>query len=240
MKELNRAVQVAVEEWVIPTYPIPPAEEMPMFAETSNHQGTTGNPYPMRVVSDVDSEHREDKKWTVIRLENDYIRLAMIPALGGRVFEAYDKVTGYDFLYRQHVIKPALIGAYGSWISGGIEFNWPFHHRPSTLMPVDYEIVREADGTVIVWMSEHAPNDRTKGMVGIVLTPDASYFETRVSVSNRTPHKHNFLWWENAAVAVHEGYRLVFPPDVTWVHHHNDAGHTTFPIAQGQYGADNI
>ena len=240
MKELNRAVQVAVEEWVIPTYPIPPAEEMPMFAETSNHQGTTGNPYPMRVVSAADGEHREDKKWTVIRLENDYIRLAMIPALGGRVFEAYDKVTGYDFLYRQHVIKPALIGAYGSWISGGIEFNWPFHHRPSTLMPVDYEIVHEEDGTVIVWMSEHAPNDRTKGMVGIVLRPDASYFETRVSVANRTPHKHNFLWWENAAVAVHEGYRLVFPPDVTWVHHHNDAGHTTFPIAQGQYGADNI
>lgn len=237
---MKQSVQVAVEEWIIPSYPIPAAEEMPMFAETSNHQGTTGNPYPMRVVSEADGIHREDKKWTVIRLENDYIRLAMIPALGGRVFEAYDKVTGYDFLYRQHVIKPALIGAYGSWISGGIEFNWPFHHRPSTLMPVDYEIVHEEDGSVIVWMSEHAPNDRTKGMVGIVLTPDASYFETRVAVTNRTPHKHNFLWWENAAVAIHEGYRLVFPPDVTWVHHHNDAGHTTFPIAQGQYGADDI
>jgi len=240
MKLACNAVCVAVEEWTIPTYPIPAAEEMPMFAETSNHQGTTGNPYPMRVVSEADGEHREDRHWTVIRLENDYIRLAMIPALGGRVFEAYDKVTGYDFLYRQHVIKPALIGAYGSWISGGIEFNWPFHHRPSTLMPVDYEIVHEEDGSVIVWMSEHAPNDRTKGMVGIVLRPDASYFETRVAVTNRTPHKHNFLWWENAAVAIHEGYRLVFPPDVTWVHHHNDAGHTTYPIAQGQYGADNI
>ncbi|MGM9626140.1 MAG: DUF5107 domain-containing protein, partial [Eubacteriales bacterium] len=233
-------VDAAVEQWSIPTYPIPEAEEMPMFAETSNHQGTTGNPYPNRVVSSADSEHRQDRNWTVIRLENDYIRLAIIPALGGRIFEAYDKTTGYDFLYRQHVIKPALIGAYGSWISGGIEFNWPFHHRPSTVMPVDYEIMRENDGSVIVWLSEHAPNDRTKGMVGIVLKPDTSYFETRVVLTNRTPQKHNFLWWENAAVAVHEDYRLVFPPDVTWVHHHNDAGHTTFPIAQGQYGADNI
>ncbi len=234
-------VKVAEEKWVIPTYPIPAAEEMPMFAETSNHQGTTGNPYPNRVVSEADGEHKEDKEWTVIRLENDYIRLAILPALGGRIFEAYDKTTGYDFLYRQHVIKPALIGAYGSWISGGIEFNWPFHHRPSTVMPVDYTIEEDDDtGAVTVWLSEHAPNDRTKGMVGVVLTPDTSFFETRMVISNRTPVKHNFLWWENAAVAVHEDYRLVFPPDVTWVHHHNDAGHTTFPIAQGQYGADNI
>ena len=240
MKNKLSAVEVAVEKWNIPTYPIPEPEEMPMFAETSNHQGTTGNPYPNRVVSDADGEHRFDKEWTVIRLENEYIRLAIIPDLGGRVFEAYDKVTGYDFLYRQHVIKPALIGAYGSWISGGIEFNWPFHHRPSTVMPVDYDIKTDSDGSVIVWLSEHAPTDRTKGMVGIVLRPDSSYFETRVAITNRTPVKHNFLWWENAAVAVHEGYRLVFPPDVTWVHHHNDYSHTTFPIASGQYGADNI
>lgn len=240
MKNKFLPVQVAVETWKIPTYPIPDAEEMPMFAETSIHQGTTGNPYPNRVVSAADGEHRSEQDWEVIRLENDYIRLAVIPALGGRIFEAYDKVTGYDFLYRQHVIKPALIGAYGAWISGGIEFNWPFHHRPSTVMPVDYSIEQNEDGSVVVWLSEHAPNDRTKGTVGIVLRPESSYFETRVSISNRTPNKNNFLWWENAAVAVHEGYRLVFPPDVTYVHHHNDAGHTTFPIASGQYGADNI
>ena len=242
-------VYFCIEQCTIPTYPTPlrkdnpiPEEEMPMFAETSNHQGTTGNPYPMRVVSEADADpaHRLDCEWTVIRLENDYIRLAILPELGGRIFEAYDKTTGYDFLYRQHVIKPALIGAYGSWISGGVEFNWPFHHRPSTILPADYTIEEEPDGSVIVWLSEHAPNDRTKGMVGIVLRPDRSYFETRVVLSNRTPHRHNFLWWENAAVAVHEDYRLVIPPDVTWVHHHNDAGHTTFPIAQGQYGADNI
>ena len=240
MKSNFLPVDVAVESWKIPTYPFAEAEEMPMFAETCNHQGNTGNPYPQRVVSTADGEHRFEKEWTVIRLENEYIRLAIIPALGGRIFEAYDKVTGYDFLYRQHVIKPALIGAYGAWISGGIEFNWPFHHRPSTVMPVDYDVEKKEDGSVIVWLSEHAPNDRTKGMVGVVLRPDSNYFETRVEVSNRTPNKNNFLWWENAAVAVHEGYRLVFPPDVTYVHHHNDASHTTFPIASGQYGADNI
>ncbi len=233
-----KPVVAAVEKWIIPTYPAPPAEEMPMYAEVRVHQGTSGNPYPNRVTNKVDRVHRADQAWDVVRLENDYIRVCMIPALGGRIFEAYDKVNDYHFLYRQHVIKPALIGAFGSWISGGMEFNWPFHHRPSTYMPVDYTIEREADGTAICWLSECDPSDRTKGMVGIVLRPDASYFETRMQVTNRTPVEHSFLWWENAAVRVHPQYRLIFPPDVTWAHHHYDRSHTTFPIAKGQYGAE--
>lgn len=239
MKE-ERAVTAVVEEWLIPTYPSPAPEEMPMFAETRIHQGTSGNPYPRRVVTKVDREHRAERPYTVVRLENEYIRVVVIPELGGRIFEAYDKVTGYDFLYRQHVIKPALIGAYGSWISGGIEFNWPYHHRPSTMMPVDFRLERTEDGGAVVWLSEHEPCDRMKGTVGILLRPGASYFETRAEVSNRTPYKHSFLWWENAAVAVHEEYRLVFPPDVTWVHHHYDRAHTTFPMASGRYGAENL
>ena len=177
---MSKPVTAVVEKWTIPTYPIPEAEEMPMYAELRGHQGTSGNPYPNRVVQKVEREKRIDQEYDVVRLENDYIRVCMIPALGGKVFEAYDKKTDYNFLYRQHVIKPALIGAYGSWISGGIEFNWPFHHRPSTLMPVDYLLETQEDGTAICWMSEHDPTDRTKGMVGIVLRPDASYFETRV------------------------------------------------------------
>ncbi len=240
MKEHTKKVELRTERVNITTYPFVEPEEMPMFSETANHQGTTGNPYPARATSGVIIDRSEEKPWTKITLENDYIRVAVLPELGGRICEAYDKKTGYDFLYRQHVIKPAMIGVYGPWTSGGLEFNWPFHHRPSTLMPLDYHTEELEDGTAIVWLSEHSPCDRTKGMVGIVLRPDSSYFETRVIVTNRTPNKHSFLWWENAAVAVHEEYRLIFPPDVTWVHHHNDASHTTFPIAEGQYGADSI
>ena len=78
------------EKWTIPTYPVPAAEGMPMFAETRNHQGTTGNPYPNRVVQKVDRVHLADKEYDMVRLENDYIRVCMMPALGGRGFEAYD------------------------------------------------------------------------------------------------------------------------------------------------------
>ena len=96
------------EVWTIPTYPVPAVEEMPMFAELRGHQGTSGNPYPSRVVQKVDREHRADRDYTVVRLENDYIRVCILPELGGRIFEAYDKVNDYHFLYRQHVINAKL------------------------------------------------------------------------------------------------------------------------------------
>lgn len=235
-----KKVTAVIEKWTIPTYPISPAEEMPMFAETRHHQNTTGNPYPSRVTQRVETANKTDREYDIVRLENDYIRVCVIPALGGKVFEAYDKVNDYNFLYRQHVVKPALIGAFGAWTSGGLEFNWPFHHRPSTVMPVDFAIEECDDGSAICWLSECDPADRTKGMVGIVLRPDTSYFETRVRITNRTDMTHSFLWWENGAVHIHDQYRLIFPPDVTWVHHHYDRCHTTFPLATGRYGALNF
>ena len=233
----NRTI-VSVEKMSIPTYPIMDCEKMPMFVDNRNHQGTRGNPYPVMPVLSVKRENCQPKDYEVVRIENDYIRLILIPALGGRVFEAYDKVNHYDFLYRQHVIKPALIGAYGLWISGGLEFNWPFHHRPSTFMPVNFRTETQEDGTAICWLEECDPTDRTRATVGIVVPPDAAYFETRMQVANRTPTRHSFLMWQNGAVRVNENYQFIFPPDVRHVTHHHSVGRAplTYPIAQGEYG----
>ena len=228
---------VSVETMSIPTYPVMDCETMPMFNENRQHQGTKGNPYPVMPVLSVVREDKAPVEYEVIRLENDYIRLIIIPRLGGRIFEAYDKVNDYHFLYRQHVIKPALIGAYGLWISGGLEFNWPFHHRPSTFMPVNFTTETQADGTAIAWLSECDPTDRTRATVGIVLRPDAAWFETRIQVTNRTPLRHSFLMWQNGAVRVNENYQFIFPPDVTYVTHHHSSSRAplTYPVAQGSY-----
>lgn len=228
-------VVCVTEQLTLPTYREPPAEQLPMFAENRVHQRSSGNPYPNRIVSDVDREHRENKTYTAIRLENEYLQLILLPELGGRIYSAYDKVNKYDFFYKQHVIKPALIGMLGSWISGGVEFNWPCHHRPSTFMPTDWSIQREPTGAVTVWMSEHDPLDRMKGMVGIRLAPGEAIFETRMRVYNRTETRKSFLWWENAAVPVNEQYRLFFPHDVTYVQFHYRKDVTTYPLASGTY-----
>ena len=228
-------VKVTDERRLIPAYGFPEAEELPMFAENRVHQRSSGDPYPCRVVMRVDRQHRAERAFRVITLENEYLRLELMPELGGRIYSALDKRTGYDFFYKQHVIKPALIGMLGSWISGGCEFNWPCHHRPSTFMPVDVAVEEEPDGAVTVWMSENEPLDRMKGMVGVRLAPGEARFDTRMKVYNRTARRHSFLWWENAAVPVNERYRLVFPPDVHYVQFHYRKNVTSYPVASGVY-----
>ena len=105
---------VRVDSLVLPTYLEPEAEEMPMFAENRVHQRTSGNPYPNKIVSAVDRVNRVDKEYIAVHLENKYVHVVILPELGGRVYSATDKSTGYDFFYKQHVIKPALIGVLGS------------------------------------------------------------------------------------------------------------------------------
>ena len=126
---MNKA-SIRVESLVIPTYPEPAKEEMPLFAEYRVHQRSTGRPYPNKATLDVGRQHRQDKTYTVVHMENEYLDVLIMPEIGGKIYAAKDKTTGYDFFYRQHVVKPGLIGAFGSWVSGGVEFNWPFHHRP--------------------------------------------------------------------------------------------------------------
>ncbi len=239
---IQTSVSVVVEKMTIPTYRPPEACELPMYSEFRQHQGSTGYAYPNRVTTEVERETLSDVEYEVIRLENDFIRLIILPALGGRIFEAYDKKNDYHFLYRHSRIKPVLVGSYGSWTSGGMEWNFPFHHRPSTFLPVDYHIETQADGTVICWLSEASISPgqyRIKGMVGVTLRPDASYFETQVRLANRTETEHPFMWWENAGVHVHSDYQLFFPQDVRFVHHHYDRHHATFPIHKGWYAVEN-
>lgn len=220
-----------IEKLSLPTYAEPAPQELPMFAENRVHQRTSGNPYPNKVVMEVDRVHREEKEYTVVRLENEFIEVLILPEIGGRVYAAKDKTTGYDFFYKQHVIKPALIGALGSWVSGGVEFNWPFHHRASGFMPCDFAVEELEDGTAICHLSEHDPTDRMKGMVSIVLKPGEARFETRMRLYNRTDLRHSFLWWENAAVPVNEQYQIFFPKDVSYVNFHYLKSRCTYPVA---------
>ena len=224
-------VIIKVTKLIIPTYPEPKAEDMPMFSENRVHQRTSGRPYPNKVVLEVDRTHKEDKEYTLVTLENQYVKIEILPEIGGRIYSALDKTTGYDFFYKQHVIKPALIGVLGSWISGGVEFNWPFHHRASGFMPCDFKVEELSDGSAVCHLSEHDPIDRMKGMVSIILRPDETCFETRMRLYNRTASEKSFLWWENAAVPVNEDYQIFFPQDVSYVNFHYLKSRTTYPIA---------
>ena len=222
------------EQVVIPTYEVGQPEKNPMFLEKRVYQGSTGVVYPYPVIEKI-SDEKVDKTYNAVFIENEYIKVMILPELGGRVQMAYDKIKERHFIYYNHVIKPALVGLTGPWISGGIEFNWPQHHRPSTYMAVDYYIEEFEDGSVTVWVSEMERMFHQKGMAGFTLRPGKAYLEIKGKLYNRTEVPQTFLWWANPAVAVNDYYQSVFPPDVNAVFDHGKRAVSDFPIATGTY-----
>ena len=218
----------------IPTYEVEKPEKNPMFLEKRVYQGSSGVVYPYPVIETI-SDEKVDKDYLAIWLENEYIKVMVLPELGGRVQMAYDKIAKRHFVYYNHVVKPALVGLAGPWISGGIEFNWPQHHRPSTFMPVDTCIEEESDGSVTVWVSEMEKMFHQKGMAGFTLRPGCAYLEIKGRLYNRTDVPQTFLWWANPAVEVNDEYQSVFPPDINAVFDHGKRAVSSFPIATGTY-----
>lgn len=236
--EVNTAVSSHVKVWetsvLIPTYEAGAADPNPMFLEKRVYQGSTGRVYPHPVIESI-SDVKVDKNYKLVILENEYVRIEIMPEIGGRIYRALDKTNNYDFVYYNRVIKPALVGLAGPWISGGIEFNWPQHHRPNTFGPVEYRYEQAEDGSATVWVSEIDRMYGTKVTAGFKLYPGKAYLEINAQLYNRTPEPQTFLWWANPAVAVNDDTQSVFPPDVTAVFDHGKRDVSRFPIATGTY-----
>ncbi|HEY0186971.1 MAG TPA: DUF5107 domain-containing protein [Cellulomonas sp.] len=240
--ERLRLAQGGVACWAedveIATYQPGEPDEFPMFFDRRVYQGSDGRTYPMPFVDRIERTPVL-RPWRAIHLENAWLRLMLLPDLGGRIHIGYDKTRGYDFFYRNTVIKPALVGLGGPWVSGGLELNWPQHHRPGTYLPVEVSIERAADGSVTVWHGDLDPMQRMRGTHGIRLRPDEATIEIDVRLHNRTPDAQTFLWWANVAAAVHEDYQSFFPPDVRHVADHARRAITAFPAAdRPYYGVD--
>ncbi len=227
-------VKIWEETVVIPTYETGKPDKNPMFFEKRVYQGSSGVVYPNPVVEKI-YDTKVDKQYTALFIENEFLKIMILPELGGRIQMAYDKVRERHFIYYNQVIKPALVGLCGPWISGGIEFNWPQHHRPSTFEPIDYTIEENADGSKTVWVNEVERMFHTKGMAGFTLYPDKAYLEIKAKLFNKSSLPQTFLWWANPAVKVNDHYQSIFPPDVNAVFDHGKRDVSQFPVAKGTY-----
>lgn len=228
------AVRLSEQPMVIPTYPTGPADPYPMFYMNESYQGAQKRVYPY-ALQDHLIHDRQDQTYTSLWLENEYVQLCVLPELGARLFAATDKTNGYDFFYRQHVIKPALIGMLGAWISGGVEWCAFHHHRNTTFMPVDYAAVDNSDGSKTIWFGETERRHRMRWLIGLTLFPDRSYVEATIKFFNRTAQPHSILYWANVAVHVDDQYQVIFPPSVQVATYHSKIDFTHWPIAQGPF-----
>jgi tetratricopeptide (TPR) repeat protein len=225
-----QAARAWEEALVIPTYLVEPPEPNPIFFSGRAYQGAKGPVYPYPFLDRL-TDKRVDRSYRAVYLENKYVKICVLPEIGGRLFSAVDKSNGYDFIYRQHVIKPALIGMLGAWISGGVEWNIPHHHRATTFMEVDHAIVQDRDGSATVWVGEIDLRHRMKWSVGLTLRPDTSVIEVTMKVFNRTPLAQAMLAWANVAVHANPEYQVFFPPDVEFATFHGKNQFSRWPLS---------
>jgi len=223
-------VQVREEDITLPTYEIGPPEPNPIFYSGRAYQGAKGPVYPYPLLDKL-TDIKRDRTYRLLVLENEYVRIGVLPEIGGRIFEAVDKTNGYDFVYRQHVIKPALIGMLGAWISGGVEWNIPHHHRATSFMPVDSAVTTGPDGSATIWVGEIEIRQRMKWLVGLTLRPGSSVLEVTTKIFNRTPLAHSMLAFANVAVHANESYQVLFPPSTEIATFHGKNQFSRWPLS---------
>jgi tetratricopeptide (TPR) repeat protein len=228
------AVKVTEEQVTIPTYLVGPPNPNPQFYLGGASQGAQHRIYPYPAYDNL-TTNKVAKTYTMVYLENEYVKIGVLPEIGGKIFEAIDKTNGYDFVYHQHVIKPTLISLLGAWISGGIEWDIPHHHRATSFLPAQYKVEENPDGSKTVWVGELELRDRMRWAVGITLHPGKSYVEAKYRMINRTPLTTTMLSWSNMAVAANDNYQIIFPPSTQFAVFHKKVSFTTWPIATTDY-----
>lgn len=228
--------QVTVTEGqvTIPTYVAGPPDVNPFFYTGRTYQGAKGLVYPYPMYDKL-TDVKQNKSYTQVCLENEYVKVCVLPELGGRIFEAVDKTNGYNFFYKQSVIKPALIGMLGAWISGGVEWNIPHHHRASSFMPVLYRTKETSDGSKTVYVGELELRDRMRWAVGLTLHPGSNVLEAQVTALNTAPVQNSLLYFANVAVHTNDDYQVIFPPSTQFATQHAKREFSRWPVADSVY-----
>jgi tetratricopeptide (TPR) repeat protein len=165
------------------------------------------------------SKEGKMQPWKVIKLENDYIEVYVLPQVGGKIWGAIEKSTGKEFVYRNEVLKFRNIAMRGPWTSGGIEFNFGLiGHNPSTATPVDYTTRTNEDGSVSCFVGNIDLPSRTNWCVEIRLAKGNAYVETRALWSNPTPLNQSYYNWMTAAAVVSDDLEFYYPGKIALSH----------------------
>ena len=199
----------AVQAWrgpiAIPTYSLGQPDPDPPF---SLNRSTDIYPYTM--LDDL-GDTRAPVTYQAIYLENAYLKVTVLPQLGGHVYSVYDKIDRREVLYRNHVIKYGLVGPRGAWISGGMEFSFPYAHTMDTVSPVESVIRHNTDGSATAIVGAL---DWVSGMhweIALTLRPGTARLQEDVTLFNPTPQQHLYLFWTNTAVHATDDLQYIYP-----------------------------
>lgn len=218
----------------LPTYRVNAPEKAPLFERDFAYQRAKRGVYPY-AMNDNPTLEKVDSTHKALYLENDYIKLCVLPDIGGRLLYATDKTNGYEIFYRQHVIKPQNVGMLGAWISGGVEWNVFHHHRATSQYPIDYTLVDNGNGSKTIWVGEVEERHRMSWAIGLTLYPDKSYIEVTGRFFNDSEDRNSMLHWNNVATHANKDYQIIFPESTKYGMFHHKLSHIHWPVANEPY-----
>src|SRR4029453_8219461 len=142
----------------IPTYQLNAPNPYPALLDSQRRKWRPVYPYPFL---DSLGSQKADKSWKAVYLENEYLKVTVLPELGGHVYQIFDKTLNKNILYSNPTMKYAMVALRGAWVSGGIEWNFPDGHTLTTVAPIDYVTRTEPDGSAAVAIGD---TERVQGM----------------------------------------------------------------------------
>ena len=200
---------------VILTYELGPPDPNPALLDQSRRRRRPVYPYPLL---DTLTNKRVEKSYRAVYLENEYLRVTVLPELGGRLYAIFDKTANRDVLYTNHVVKYAMVGIRGAWISGGIEWNFPDGHTLTTVSSIDYATRTEEDGSAAVVIGDTERVQRMSWSIIIRLRPGRKLVETEVTLNNRRETRGRYWYWSTAAAPATDDMRFVYPMREAYPH----------------------
>ncbi|MBU0705015.1 MAG: DUF5107 domain-containing protein [Chloroflexi bacterium] len=173
-----------------------------------------------------------NREYELLVLENDYLRVTLLPELGGRIYQMIFKPTGHNELYQNPVIKPTHWGPpeQGWWLAaGGIEWCLPVEeHGYEWGEPWSYDEVVTSTAGVTVTLRDTTAEDRIRAAVTVHLPADRGCLAVTPRIENPTASDVDYKYWTNAMLApgaantVGEDLHFVFEADQVTVHSSGD------------------
>ena len=199
---------------VFTTYPFSDPDPVP---------DPTGNIYPYNHF-DGYTNQAVQQSWKVVELENDFIKIMILPEIGGKIWSAVEKKSGKEFIYFNHVVKFRDVAMRGPWTSGGIEANYgTIGHTPNCAAPVDFTTFSKPDGSVSCVTGVLDLLTRTTWRMEINLPADKAYFTTRSFWFNASGIEQPYYHWMNAGIKAAGNLEFIYP-GTNFIGHEGEVG----------------
>ena len=221
-------VQVYETTLSIPTYP---------YAAFTEEVTSADNRWTYRRFNQAayEASNPQPLPWsyTAVVLENELLRITMLPDLGGRVYQVIFKPTGNNEMYENPVIKPSPWGPpeQGGWLAaGGIEWGLPVEEHgyvwgdPWGHITVPYDETRTG---VTLFMPNQ--EDHLRAEVDVILRAGEAAFTLQPRIANPTGQAVDYQFWLDALLAPGPAnrpgpnLRFILPTDQVTVHSRGDA-----------------